>query len=131
MKSIMMTAALIVGVAMALHLANAQSSGISRTDLLRHDVSAPGREVVQARVELAPGPSSSMHWHPGEEIVYVLEGTLEYQVEGMPPVTLRAGEVLFIPARTVHAARNVGDVPAAELATYIVEIGQPLLESVK
>lgn len=40
-----------------------------------------------------------MHSYPGEEMVYVLEGTLESEVEGKPRVTLKAGEDLFIPAR--------------------------------
>jgi hypothetical protein len=57
----------------------------------------------------------------------MVEGSLEYEVEGKPPVTLKAGDVLFIPAGTAHAARNVGSVNAAELATYIVEKGKPLL----
>jgi quercetin dioxygenase-like cupin family protein len=46
-------------------------------------------------------------------------------------VTLKAGEVLFIPARTVHAAKNVGSGTGAELATYIVEKGKPLVEMVE
>src|SRR5262245_42143937 len=119
-------AVLIIGVAWTLHAAQAQQSGITRTDLQRHDLSVRGREVVQTRVELAPGVSSARHWHPGEEIVYVLEGVLEYQVEGKPPVTLEAGDVLFIPARAIHAARHVGSVPGAELATSIAESGKPL-----
>jgi quercetin dioxygenase-like cupin family protein len=85
-------------------LAQAQLAGTRRIDLQRHDLSAPGREVIQARVEIDPGVTSPKHTHPGEEIVYVLEGSLEYQVEGKPPVTLKAGDVLFIPAGTVHAA---------------------------
>ena len=48
-----------------------------------------------------------------------------------PPVTLKAGDVLFIPAGTIHAARNVGTGRAAELATYIVEKGKPLLTVVE
>jgi quercetin dioxygenase-like cupin family protein len=56
---------------------------------------------------------------------------LEYQLEGKPPVTLRAGEVLFIPAGTIHSAKNVGSVNGAELATYIVEKGKPLVTPVK
>jgi quercetin dioxygenase-like cupin family protein len=71
------------------------------------------------------------HTHPGEEIVNVLEGSLEYQVEGKAPVTLKAGDVLFIPAGTIHTARNVGSGNGAELATYIVEKGKPLLTVVK
>ena len=124
------TALIIVG-ALALHVALAQQPGVKRTDLQRHDLSVPGREVVQTRVEFAPGVGSGKHWHPGEEIVYVLEGSLEYQVEGKPPVTLKAGDVLFIPARAIHAAKNVGTVPGAELATYIVEKGKPLVVPMK
>ena len=122
---------LIVASGLALHVALSQQPGIKRTDLQRHDLSVPGREVIQVRVELAPGVSFPKHTHPGEEIIYVLEGSLEYEVEGKPPVTLKAGEVLFIPAGTVHAARNVGSGNAAELATYVVEKGKPLVVVVK
>ena len=128
---ILAVAVLIVGSGLALHVALSQQPGIKRTDLQRHDLSVPGREVIQVRVELAPGVSFPKHTHPGEEIIYVLEDSLEYEVEGKPPVTLKAGEVLFIPAETVHAARNVGSGNAAELATYVVEKGKPLLTVVK
>ena len=80
---------------------------------------------------LRPGICLPKHTHPGEEIIYVLEGTLEYQSAGLPPATLEAGDVLFVPARTIHAARNVGSVPGAELATYVVEKGKPLVVPVK
>ena len=113
------------------HVAHAQQ-GIRRIDLQRHDLSTPGREVVQTIVELDSGVRSSRHTHPGEEIVYVLEGApLEYEVEGKPTVTLKPGDVLFIPAGTAHAARNVGNRKGAELATYIVAKGEPLLSEVR
>ena len=107
--------------------ARTQQPGVKRTDLQRHDLSLPGREVIQVRVDLAPGVAFGKHWHPGEEIVYVLEGALEYEVEGRPPVTLKAGDVLFVPARTNHAAKNVGKTNGSELATYLVEKGKPLV----
>jgi quercetin dioxygenase-like cupin family protein len=71
------------------------------------------------------------HTHPGEEVIYVLEGSLEYQVEGQPPTTVKAGDVLFVPAGAVHAVRNVGGGNAAELATYVVEKGKPILTLVE
>lgn len=111
--------------------AMADEPAFTRTVLQQEDLSIPGREVVQVLVGFAPGASFPRHAHPGEEIVYVTEGTLEYQLDGQPPVTLRAGEVLFIPYGVVHAVRNVGDGPAAELATYIVEKGKTLLEIVE
>ncbi len=131
----MAAAVLFVGSGLALQLAQAQQpenqmarpSGIGRTEALRHDLGQPGREVIQVRVDFAPGAAFGMHTHPGEEVAYVLEGTLEYQFEGKPPVTLKAGDALFIPAGTPHAARNVGSDKAAELATYLVEKGKPLV----
>ncbi|WP_426425643.1 cupin domain-containing protein [Bradyrhizobium genosp. A] len=111
--------------------AAAQPTGVTRTDLQRHDLSVPGREAVQVRVDLAPGVAFGRHLHPGEEVIYVLAGTVEYDVDGKPPVTLKAGDVLFIPAGTVHAAKNVGSGTASELATYIVAKDKPLLTLVK
>ena len=105
-------------------MARAQQPAIKRIDLQRHDLSVPGREVVPVIVELDPGVTSPRHTHPGEEIIYVLEGSLEYEVEGKPPVTLKAGDVLFIPAGTIHSAKNVGSGKGAELATYVVEKGE-------
>ena len=123
----LVVAPLIVGSAVGLHLARAQQPGIKRTELQRHDLSVRGREVIQVRVELDPGVTFGKHRHPGEEIIYVLEGSWEYQVEGKPPLTLEAGDVLFIPAGAIHAAKNVGSGNGAELATYIVEKGKPLV----
>jgi quercetin dioxygenase-like cupin family protein len=125
------TIMLIVGISLAPDLAHAQQTGSKRTELQRHDLSARGREVVQVRVDFAPGYFTPKHTHPGEEIVYVIEGTILYEVDGKPPVTLKAGDVLFIPARTIHAAKNVGSSSAEELATYIVEKGKPLVTQVK
>lgn len=128
---IMAMAALVAGAVLAPFGALAQQDGVTRTDLQRHDLSAHGREAIQVRVDLAPGVAFGKHTHPGEEVIYVLEGQLEYQIEDKPPVTLKAGDVLFIPAGTVHSARNPGSVKGSELATYIVEKGKPLLTLVK
>ena len=102
----------------------AQQVGVRRTDLHRHDLSVAGREVIQTIVELEPGTTAPRHSHPGEEIIYVLEGTWEYTLEGQPPVIVKAGGVLFIPAGKIHSARIVGSDRGAELATYIVEKGK-------
>ena len=111
--------------------AKAQQKGVHRTDLQQHNLSTAGKEALQVRVDIDPGVTAAKHRHPGEEIIYVLEGTLEYQLEGQPPVTLKAGDVLFVPAGTPHTAKNVGKVLGSELATYIVEKGKPLSTLVK
>ena len=79
------------------------------------------------RVNLGPEAPLIKHTHPGEEIIYVLEGSLEYQVDGQPTRTYNAGDALTVPAGVVHAVRNVGSANAAELATYVVEKGKPLI----
>jgi quercetin dioxygenase-like cupin family protein len=114
------------------HLAQAQQlDSVHRTDLSRHNLSIPGWEEIQDRVDIDPGKTAPKHKHPGEEIIYIIEGTLEYRLEGKPPVTLKTGDVLFIPAGVVHSAKNVGQTNAAELGTYIAPIGKPLVEWIK
>ena len=124
-------AIMLVGGNMGTGAVNSQQPGTRRTELQRHDLSVPGREVLQVRVDLADGARFPRHRHPGEEVIYVLKGTIEYQVEGQPSRAYKAGDVLMIPTRAVHTARNVGSGEAAELATYIVEKDKPLVELVK
>ncbi|WP_035694848.1 cupin domain-containing protein [Bradyrhizobium liaoningense] len=100
---------------------------IKRTHLMKEALSVPGREVVQVRVDFPPGVVAVRHSHPGEELVYMIEGEREYRLDGRPPVILKAGDVLLIPHGVHHAVTNVGSGNAAELATYIVETGKPLL----
>ena len=127
-----MIASLIIAFAIAVQdTPPAQAPGITRTDLQQHDLSIPGREVVQTRVDFAPGASAPRHMHFGEEVVYVLKGTLEYHLEGQPIARLNAGDVLFIPSGKPHAVTNVGLESASELATYVVEKGKPLVVPVK
>ena len=120
-------ALLLAAGALPARVASAQGPGLTRTDLLRNDLSIPGREVVQVLVEFAPGAVAPNHSHPGEEVAYIVEGVFEYTLAGRPPVTLKAGESLFIPAGTPHSVRIVGSGKGAELATYVVEKGKPLL----
>jgi quercetin dioxygenase-like cupin family protein len=118
---VVLTAFVIPGSALA------QQQGIKRTELQRHDLSVPGREAIQVRIDFDPGAMFPRHSHPGEEIIYVLKGWLEYQVGGDPPMRFRAGDVLFIPAGVIHTAKNVGDGSASELATYVVQKGRRLV----
>ncbi|MEO6173724.1 MAG: cupin domain-containing protein [Flavobacterium circumlabens] len=104
-----------------------QQSEIKRILLQQHDLSIPGKEVVQATIDFGAHTAFGKHYHPGEEIIYVVKGSLEYEVEGSLPVMLKAGDVLFIPAGTVHSAKNNTNENAVELATYVVEKGKQLV----
>jgi quercetin dioxygenase-like cupin family protein len=128
-KNLLLGAAALAGLTAFLTpaTASAQQSGISRTNLQRHDISVSGYETIQARIDFQAHSAFGMHNHPGEELIYVLDGTFEYQIEGEKPIILKAGDVLFIPKGKNHSAKNVGNGEASELATYIVEKNKPLL----
>jgi quercetin dioxygenase-like cupin family protein len=113
----------LVGLGFALY---AQQPGFTRKMLQDHDISMADRHAVQALVEFVPGGAVGTHTHPGEELGYVVEGTLELQIVGQPPRTVKAGEAFFVPAGVVHEGKNVGSGPAKVLATYIAEKGKPL-----
>ena len=109
----------------------AQQPAFKRTVLQQSDISAPGREVVQAVADFEPRATPGRHTHPGEEIGYVLEGTFLVEQDGKAPVTLKAGGTFLIPAGTVHNATNTGAAGGKILATYIVEKGKPLATPAK
>jgi quercetin dioxygenase-like cupin family protein len=112
-------------------LAAQQPAGFKRVELQKHDLSVAGREAVQVRGEFNPGAGVPRHTHPGEEVSYVLEGTVVLEVDGKPPVTLKAGDIFFVPAGQIHAAKNTGTTGAKVLSTYIVEKGKPLATPAK
>jgi quercetin dioxygenase-like cupin family protein len=101
------------------------ANGIGRTEAVRHDFDG-GREAIQVKVDFGPHASFPKHSHPGVEIAYVLEGTMEYELNGKA-VVIKAGDALYIPAGTVHSARNLGASNAAELATYVVDKNKPVV----
>jgi quercetin dioxygenase-like cupin family protein len=108
----------------------AQQSGFKRTVLQQGDLSMAGHESVTAVAEFEPGGTVGRHTHPGEEVGYILEGTIFLEQEGKPSVTLGPGKTFFIPAGTVHNATNRGTAPARVLANYIVEKGKPLATAI-
>jgi quercetin dioxygenase-like cupin family protein len=103
--------------------------GVKRTDIQTHDLSIPGREVIQQMVELQPGVVVAKHTHPGEEITVILEGSLVLQMAGKPDVTLNAGQPLFVPAGVVHGVKTTSATKL--LVTYVVEKGKPLRTDAK
>jgi quercetin dioxygenase-like cupin family protein len=121
-----MRAATIALVALAVSVVGAQQNGFKRTVIQQADLSAPGREATTAIVEFQPGGTVGRHTHPGEEVGYILEGSILLEQDGKPAVTLAAGKTFFIPAGTVHNATNKGSTQARVLANYIVEKGKPL-----
>jgi quercetin dioxygenase-like cupin family protein len=128
-------ATLIAAIGLALPTAEAQDNmfgGLKRIETLPpHDFSVPGHEISQSLVEFPPGTAAPRHFHPGEELVYVVEGTLEYDLDGRPPAIVKTGHSLLIPYGVVHGVKNVGSDTAIELGTYVAEKGKPLITLAK
>jgi quercetin dioxygenase-like cupin family protein len=132
-RRLTVAAGIVMAVAAAGGLQNlrAQVPGFKRVELQRQDLGVPGRELVMARGEFNPGAGVPRHTHPGEEAAYVLEGEITIEIEGKPPVTYKAGDAFFVPAKTVHTAKNAGKAPTRVLSTYVIEKGKPLATMVK
>ena len=116
---------LVASLALGSQASHAQD-GVKRTDIQTHDLSIPGREVVQQMVELQSGVVVAKHTHPGEEVSVVLDGELLLEVAGKPAVTLKAGQSFMVPPGIVHGVKSTGSGASRLLATYIVEKGKPL-----
>jgi quercetin dioxygenase-like cupin family protein len=101
-------------------------TGFSRVVLQDQPLSVPGRHAVAARADFGPGAAAGLHSHPGEELGYILEGTVELLVKGRPAVTLKPGDVFYIPSGVPHDGRNPGTTNAALLSTFVAEQGKPL-----
>ena len=80
--------------------------------------------------EIPPGGTSGKHRHPGIEMAYILEGSVELAHEGKPPITVKAGEATMNTVGGIHTATNRGAVPVKILTVYVVEKGKPLAEVV-
>ena len=104
---------------------------LKRTQLQRSASSIPGREIVQVLTEIPAGVASGWHIHPGEEVGFIVAGTVEMMIRGQETLTLHAGDGFLIPPRTPHNALDVGPEPGRMLSTYIVEVGQPLATFVR
>jgi quercetin dioxygenase-like cupin family protein len=99
---------------------------LKRTELQHAPASIPGREIVQVLTEIPAGVESGWHQHPGEEVGYILAGTVRMEIEGKPTLTLHAGDPFLIPPRTPHNATDLGPDTGRMLSTYIVEAGEPI-----
>ena len=78
---------------------DALASALKRTELQHRPSSIPGREIVQVLTEIPVGVESGWHTHPGEEVGYIVAGTVEMAIHGQPTLTLQAGDGFLIPPR--------------------------------
>ena len=105
---------------------DALSATLKRTEIQHRSSSIPGREIVQVRTEIPAGVASGWHTHPGEEVGYIVTGTVQMEIKDQATLTLHAGEGFLIPPSTPHNALDLGPDTGVMLSTYIVEIGEPI-----
>ena len=105
---------------------DALASKLERTETQHEPSSIPGREIVQVITRIPCGVESGWHIHPGEEVGFIVAGTVEMHIQGKPTLTLPAGTGFLIPPRVPHNALDIGPDTGEMLSTYIVEIGEPL-----
>jgi quercetin dioxygenase-like cupin family protein len=130
--AVTLAAGIAVGV-LGTHVLSAQQAPVMRTILQQQDLEgAAGREVVMYVAELIPGGVAGRHYHPGPELLYILEGSLTLEHDGQSPVTLKAGESAHIPAKHIHNAKNASATGPSKVLVFLVgEKGQPLATPVQ
>jgi quercetin dioxygenase-like cupin family protein len=85
---------------------SAEHPGITHTLLFKGMVPGTDEQVIVWDTEYAPGAVNPRHLHPSAVTFHVLAGTGNWQEDGKPPVTLRAGDTMLAPAGTVHTHWN-------------------------
>ncbi|MFF1634126.1 cupin domain-containing protein [Leifsonia sp. NPDC058248] len=105
---------------------DALAGRLKRTELQNKHSSIPGRDIVQVLTEIPVGVESGWHTHPGEEVGYILAGTVEMKIAGQPSLTLHAGDPFLMPPGTPHNALDLGPDTGRMLSTYIVDPDQAL-----
>ena len=89
-----------------------------------------GTEVVVSHVEIPANTTLPKHWHPGEEFVYVLEGSEVLWQKDKPDVHLKKGDVFKVPLRQIHTA-TTGEEGVTVLVFRVHEKGQPVRVNVE
>ena len=80
-----------------------------------------GEQGAMVEVEYAPGAGDKKHYHSGHLFTYVVEGSVIWEVEGQPPVTLKAGDAFYDPPKRVHNHRNASATEPAKFVAFFVE----------
>jgi quercetin dioxygenase-like cupin family protein len=131
MLALAFTVGIVVGMA-GHHGLNAQPAPFTRVDVLKTDIAGlEGKELIVQMVEFAPRGASGKHWHPGQEAFYVLEGSGIFEMEGHPPMTVKAGDAAYGPAKIVHEGKNASTTePFKVVAFRIHPKGEPIAVTV-
>lgn len=82
-----------------------------RTEVLNEKIARKiitGEKAMVAQVFLAKGAVVPAHRHESEQLTYILEGALEFEIDGKTLVVAK-GQVLSIPSNVEHKAVALED----------------------
>jgi quercetin dioxygenase-like cupin family protein len=112
-------------------ISSAHAQGITRDELKRADLTGKDMDVIVTIVTVPPGENLPRHIHPGEEVVYVLDGAMLELSDGSQrqfPTGAATINIRNVP----HAGfRVAGDKALKMLTVHIVDKGKPVTEVVK
>ena len=121
--------AVTLGFAASTGIAQTAAPALVRNILDRADV--PAGEAVQGKTDVPGGVSSGRHIHHGVELVYVIDGAIEFLVEGQPTRILKTGDTILVRREVPHEARAIGPGTTHLASSWIVDKDRPLAEPVK
>jgi quercetin dioxygenase-like cupin family protein len=94
-------------------------------ELVKTDLTGiEGKEIIVAEVDAPPHSVTPLHTHPGDEVVYQIEGTVNSAANGKTQER-HPGEVSIF-KRGVVSGGTVGDEPSRLLAILVVDKGKPV-----
>lgn len=117
--------------------AAAHDAGLAKPQLVVREVvnGMPKGDAQEIRVLTAtfkPGERTVFHTHRSPVTVYVLEGEFTLELEGRPPVTVRAGQSYVEPPLVPMTGFNRSDKdPLRVVIFYVSDPGTPFLDEVR
>ena len=109
----------------------APAPNVQRRVLLTQDLQIPNYQTVLVEVTIPSGGREGRHTHPGSVVVFVQEGQMTIDQEGIASKTYMPGESFFIPAGKVHEGINNGNSRVRAIASFVVEKGKPMTSQVE
>lgn len=112
-------------------------SGLAKPELLRREVvqgmpQGASQEIRVFSATFQPGDRTVFHTHRSPVTVYVLEGQFTLELEGRPPVTVRAGEAYVEPPHIRMTGFNrSSNQPLKVLIFYVSDPGTPFLDEIR
>ena len=87
-----------------------------------------GLEATLVEVTIPAGPGSPVHRHPGFILGYILDGEMQFGIQGSPDQHLKQGATFFEPVDAIHTKSRsaLPDKPVRLLAFSVAKQGSQI-----